>query len=171
MRAVQREQWRANGTLLEPGPLVSQARKKRSQALGSGTLPRWQGQENGPPRWVVHRRPGQEGLSAEGWAAWETGQGCPCLHEKFSSSPRPWSSPPKALQEEVRKPAAQPYYRFRIPASPALSAAILPFLSHCRPGTLCRALFYICCSPCSHRHPVLREAELVGSWGLRAGQA
>lgn len=51
------------------------------------------------------------------------------------------------------------------------SAAILPFLSHCRPGTLCRALFYICCSPCSQRHPVLREDELVGSWGLRAGQA
>lgn len=50
MRTAQREPWRANGTLLEPGPLISQAKKKWPQALRSGELPRRQGQANGLPR-------------------------------------------------------------------------------------------------------------------------
>lgn len=101
MRTAQREPWRANGTLLEPGPLISQAKKKWPQALRSGELPRRQGQANGLPRGAVHRRrPGWEARSAEGWAVWETGHGCPVSMRNFAVLPtRLGSSPPQALQE------------------------------------------------------------------------
>uniref|UniRef100_A0A452T8C7 Uncharacterized protein n=1 Tax=Ursus maritimus TaxID=29073 RepID=A0A452T8C7_URSMA len=90
----------------------------------------------------------------------------PRLNEKLCSSPHP----PRVLSSPsiagVRKPAAQPDYRFRILASAALSAAIRSFLSRWRPGTHCRALFYSCCSLCSHPHPVLRRDDLAGLVGL-----
>lgn len=46
------------------------------------------------------RRPGWEACSAEGWAVWETGHGCPVSMRNFAVLPtRLGSSPPQALQE------------------------------------------------------------------------